>query len=207
MNDVVSAFTEDQIERLAGITKSQLRYWDATDFFSPSLFAAERGEQFGRIYSFRDLVSLKVLNDLRNNAKVPLPQLREIKMRWEGMGDDLWLKQTLYAVNKRVVIKGDYGYEDALTKQGVLEIPMIDECETMKSNVSKLFGRDRSTVGKIVKQRNVSHNKPVIAGTRIMVKSIKAFAEAGYSAEQIQQEYPTLTTEDINAAIGYREIA
>lgn len=34
---VVSAFTEEQVSRLTGISHRQLRYWDSTKFFVPSL--------------------------------------------------------------------------------------------------------------------------------------------------------------------------
>jgi DNA-binding transcriptional MerR regulator len=76
---VVSAFTEDQVERLTGVTKRQLRYWDRTGFFAPSLAFEDRSQPFSRLYSFRDVVSLKVLNALRNDGHVPLPQLREVR--------------------------------------------------------------------------------------------------------------------------------
>jgi uncharacterized protein (DUF433 family) len=45
--------------------------------------------------------------------------------------------------------------------------------------------------------------KPVIAGTRILVKAIKNFGKAGYSIDQIREQYPVLTMEDIRAALGH----
>jgi uncharacterized protein (DUF433 family) len=47
----------------------------------------------------------------------------------------------------------------------------------------------------------------VVAGTRITVKSIKAFSDAGYSIDQIREQYPVLTAEDIRAALSYRQRA
>jgi DNA-binding transcriptional MerR regulator len=75
--NVVSAFTAEQVERLTGLTKSQLRYWDRTGFFRPTYVDAGR-RVYGRIYSFRDVVGLKTLGILRNANKVPLQHLREV---------------------------------------------------------------------------------------------------------------------------------
>lgn len=204
---VVAAFTEDQVESLTGVSKSQLRYWDNTNFFSPSTFDVYKGRRFGRIYSFRDLVSLKVLNDLRNKAHVPLPQLREIKTQWAAESDEIWLSRKLYAVNKRVVSDSPGGLKDALSGQQVFHIVIQAEYETLQKNVVLIFGRAKDTVGKIDKQRSVSSNKAVIAGTRIPVRAIKEFKEDGYSVDEILREYPSLTKKDVQAAIKYKETA
>ncbi len=66
-NNVVSAFSEEDVERLTGITVRQLRYWDGTRFFVPSLASDDRRIVYSRIYSFRDLVCLKIINAIRNN--------------------------------------------------------------------------------------------------------------------------------------------
>jgi uncharacterized protein (DUF433 family) len=45
--------------------------------------------------------------------------------------------------------------------------------------------------------------KPVIRGTRIMVRNILGMVAGGYSLERIQATYPELTPEDITAALQY----
>ena len=67
--------------------------------------------------------------------------------------------------------------------------------------------RNGASIGKIEKKRGVANNQAVIAGTRIPVKSIQAFSEAGYSVEEIKKQYPTLTDDDILAAINYKAVA
>lgn len=49
----------------------------------------------------------------------------------------------------------------------------------------------------------VCHGKPCIQGTRIMVSIILDYLRAGESVEAILSQYPTLTAEDVHAAIGY----
>src|SRR4051794_6182220 len=102
-SSVVAAFTEDQAAKLTGISVRQLRYWDRTGFFVPTLAYEDRRQPYSRLYSFRDLVCLKVVSALRNEASVSLPHLREVKEKLSHLGDDLWAKTVLYVLKRRVV--------------------------------------------------------------------------------------------------------
>lgn len=206
---LIAAFTEDQAERLTSISKRQLRYWDRTGFFVPSLAYSNRRAPYSRLYSFRDLVSLRIVNALRNEANVPLQRLREVKERLAHLGEHLWASTTLYVLNKNVIFHNpETGTrEEVLSGQAILEIPLKVVSGKVEEAVRSMRQRDASLAGGIEKHRNVARNEAVLAGTRITVKSIKAFANAGYSIEQIIDEYPTLTETDILAAIAYGEAA
>jgi uncharacterized protein (DUF433 family) len=45
--------------------------------------------------------------------------------------------------------------------------------------------------------------KPVIRGTRIMVRNILGMVAEGYTVERILASYPDLTSEDVAAALHY----
>ena len=45
--------------------------------------------------------------------------------------------------------------------------------------------------------------KPVVRGTRISVEWVVDLLAAGWSREQILENYPHLTPEDIQACLGY----
>jgi uncharacterized protein (DUF433 family) len=45
--------------------------------------------------------------------------------------------------------------------------------------------------------------KPVIRGTRIMVRNILGMVAGGYTVDRILATYPDLTREDVNAALQY----
>ncbi|MBC8184792.1 DUF433 domain-containing protein [candidate division KSB1 bacterium] len=49
----------------------------------------------------------------------------------------------------------------------------------------------------------VCHGKPVIRGTRIMVRNILGALAGGDSIKDILQNYPELTLADIKTAIAY----
>jgi uncharacterized protein (DUF433 family) len=50
---------------------------------------------------------------------------------------------------------------------------------------------------------NICFGKPCIRGTRIWVSLILDFLAAGMTVEEIIEEYPHLTTQDVLAAIAY----
>ena len=56
---------------------------------------------------------------------------------------------------------------------------------------------------RIVSDPLVCHGKACIKGTRIMVSVILDNLAANVSIEEILQSYPSLTNEDIQAAISY----
>ncbi len=60
----MEGFTAEQASRFTGCTAHQLRYWDRIGLVRPSV--QETGGRPGvrRLYSFRDLVSLKVIRSL-----------------------------------------------------------------------------------------------------------------------------------------------
>lgn len=118
---VVSAFSDEQVQRLTGVSRTQLRYWDRTGFFVPPLANPDRRAPHSRLYTFRDVVSLKVINALRNDARVPLPHLREVKEKLAHLGEDVWSKTTLYVLNKRVI----FDSPGAATKEEIVSGQVI----------------------------------------------------------------------------------
>ena len=50
---------------------------------------------------------------------------------------------------------------------------------------------------------NVCHGKPCIKGTRIMVWIIVDYLANGDSFEEVLAAYPSLTREDVQAALAY----
>ena len=50
---------------------------------------------------------------------------------------------------------------------------------------------------------DVCHGKPCIKGTRIMVSVVLDYLTADESVEGVQRQYPSLTVEDVRAALAY----
>ena len=202
---VITGFTEAQAARLTGVSLRQLRYWAGDGFFAPSL----TNELHLHLYSFRDLVSLKVLNQLRNREAIPLQELRRTKKKLSELGERLWGETTLYVFGKRVVFHNPATgrLEEAATGQGVLKIPLKIMTGNIQKAVDAMRQRRPESIGQIERKRGVVQYQPIIAGTRIPVASVRAFAEAGYSHEAIREQYPSLTIDDIKAALAYKAAA
>jgi uncharacterized protein (DUF433 family) len=206
--DTISAFTEEQVERLTGLSKVQLRYWDRTSFFQPTYAAPDRREMFSRIYSFRDIVALRVLASLRNQYDVSLQHLREVSEKLNHLEKDLWVHTTLYVLKKRIYMRNPETDEcsEVVIGQGAFPTIVIETIvKDTESKVIELRKRRNDQIGRVVRARGVNHNLPVISGTRIGTRAILEFRKAGYTDDMIIAEFPGLSPEDIQAAIEYEE--
>jgi uncharacterized protein (DUF433 family) len=57
----------------------------------------------------------------------------------------------------------------------------------------------------IVINPDVCNGRPVIQGTRITAQTVLDFLAAGDSVEDVLEEYPSLTREDVQACIRYEQ--
>ncbi|SFZ83769.1 Uncharacterized conserved protein, DUF433 family [Devosia enhydra] len=203
-SNIVGAFTTVQAARLTGVSRRQLSAWHRNGFFSPSIIAGEARSAYTRFYSFRDLLSLKVLNQLRNETQVSMDHLKKVKNDLAHLGEDMWVKSTLYLLGKRVVIaRDDDSRHEAGSGQEVFRIPLRVVVGGMRERIQEFNKRNSDEIGQIVRQRGVVHSQAVIAGTRIPVATIKEFADAGYTVPQILLEYPSLNEDDVEAALAF----
>jgi DNA-binding transcriptional MerR regulator len=185
-NVVISAFSEAQVERLTGLTASQLRCWDQTGFFAPAYADENRRLPYSRIYSFKDVVALRTLSVLRNHHKVPLQHLRKVAQKLSHLADDLWTKTTLYVLDKKVVFLelGTNVPREVVSGQFVISLELKTVVADTKKAVEILCQRSDNQIGRIERSRYVNHNAWVVAGTRISTRSIRRFKEAGYTIDQ-----------------------
>jgi DNA-binding transcriptional MerR regulator len=72
---VVEGFTVPQAVKLTGCTAHQLRYWDQVGLLRPTVQRSEGRQGKARLYSFRDLVALKVIRSLLDGG-MSLQQVR-----------------------------------------------------------------------------------------------------------------------------------
>lgn len=73
------AFTADQASKLTSCTPHQLRYWDRVGLVSPSIQRTGGRPGVRRLYSFRDLVALRVVRSLLDNGM----SLQRVRRAWE----------------------------------------------------------------------------------------------------------------------------
>lgn len=204
MSNIISAFSAEHAERLTGLSSAQLREWDAAGFFQPSYAAPNRKSPYSRIYSFEDLVGLRVLSILRNTHRVSLQHLKAVALKLADYAPKPWSELTLYVLNKEVHFRNpsDGLVQGAVSGQLAVPVPISSVVEDVERRAEKLRERNKDTVGQVERHRFVVHNEAVIAGTRIPISTVRSFADAGYSTAEILREYPSLTREDVQMALS-----
>lgn len=197
--EVLGFFSADEAERLTGIKKGRLAYWHKSGFFAPSFVVDGR-----RVYSFRDLVGLRTIGILRDERGVSLQHLRGVGDYLRHHSDSPWSSLAVSELGGDVYFRGDGGSFVSAShgEQGVtIELePIADE---IRSQVTEARSKRNKKAPSFSKNRSIMSNKSVIAGTRIRTEAIWNFHEEGFSVEEIIAEYPTLSPEEVAAAIAY----
>lgn len=200
------AFTAYHVCRVTGLTSRQLTYWDRTGFFSPTILDDYGRRAFGRIYSFRDLVGLRVIAVLRKRHHVPLQELRRVGQWLSDRHEAPW-SSLRFGIRGQSVVFFDpetgVFVEPRGAGQEVLMIDVEPIAHEMSAAADRLRDRERKQLGKVVRNRYVVHNAWVVDGTRIPTSAIWSFHKAGYSDSAIIEEYPRLTQADVHAAIAF----
>jgi uncharacterized protein (DUF433 family) len=205
---VIRAFTEEQVARLTGLSERQLRYWDRTGFFRPAFGEENRRVAYSRVYSFKDVCALRVIAALRKQHRVPLTHLRKVANELSHLADAKWTSCELFVLNRRVVFvePGTQRYREIVSKQYVAPgLPLGEVVAGVRHDIAHLNRRGSDERGRIEKIRNVQGSVPVVAGTRIPVRTIRHFHEDGYSVDDILAEYPSLSKADVDAALRYKD--
>ena len=63
--------------------------------------------------------------------------------------------------------------------------------------------RYRSDMSRIVVAPDVCNGVPTVQGTRITVRTVLGFLSAGDTIDEVLEEYPTLSREDVLACLDY----
>lgn len=205
MSNVVAAFSLPQASKLTGVPEGRLVDWDNEAFFVPSFAYEDRRSPYSRVYSFEDLVGLRTLNILRD--RVSMQHLKKAAKRLKQHSGKPWSDLTLYTLNGEVHFKNpnDGKIEGAVSGQYGATIPLESVAEELREKANRLRERDSGLIGTIERHKFIMGNAHVFGGTRIPVKSVISYLNAGYSDGEIIEEYPDLALEDINAARRFKE--
>lgn len=207
---ILGAFSEEQVSKLTGLSRSQLRAWNRRGFIRPEFKVAGGGTRpYTYIYSFKDLLKLRVLNQLRNVHSVQMKELERVERVLEHLGDDKWTSQRLWVANRRVVFEEPESLRkrEIASKQFVAEIALEVVTTDARRDIARLNERGEDRVGIIHKKRYLHSSEYVFEGTRIPVSAVIGYLDAGYKPREIVKRLPDLTLEDIEAAERSREAA
>lgn len=195
------AFTAREAQRVTGLSNRRLQYWDETDFIRPSV-AARQGRGWPRLYSFRDLIQLRIAAQLR--GQLSLQALRRLKA---ALDVDAPFAELRFAVlgGNEVVYLGPTGQAEAVKAPGQIvltfDVPLQEIRADLQGRIREL--RMRRETGTIGKARGVLGSKDLIRGTRITPGAIQRMLASGWSESRILDEFPELEEADIAAARAY----
>lgn len=202
-SNIVGAFSEDQVSKLTGLSHGQLRAWNRRGFIRPEFRSASDGRKaYSYIYSFKDLLKLRVLNQLRNVYNVSMKELERVEQELAHMGDEKWTSQKLWVQNRRVVFQEPESLRkrEINSKQFVAEIALEVVTSDAREDIQRLNRRHADQIGSTERRKHVHSKERVFAGTRVPVSAVIDYLKAGYDAGHILAEFPTLAEADIAAA-------
>jgi len=75
----LEGFTAQQASKLTHCTAHQLRYWDKVELVQPSIQSTDGRPGRRRLYSFRDLVALRVVKSLLDNGM----SVQRVRRAWD----------------------------------------------------------------------------------------------------------------------------
>lgn len=140
-------FTAQQASSLAGCTHHQLRYWDRVGLVSPSIQGTGGRPGVRRLYSFRDLVALRVVKSLLDNGM----SLQRVRRAWDYLRRNADMEEHLAGVKLVTdgvsifrVAQGEDEILDALRDGQLAFFVAIDEiARNVEEDVTR-FELDRS---------------------------------------------------------------
>jgi len=117
-----AGFRAPQVCKIVGITYRQLDHWIRTDLVAPSL-AEAHGSGSQRLFSYRDLVELKVIKSLLDGGLALQSVRKSITYLRDGLGGDLATANLVINGSKSVVARTGEELVDLVRRgQGVLNI-------------------------------------------------------------------------------------
>ncbi|HWC11653.1 MAG TPA: MerR family transcriptional regulator [Acidimicrobiales bacterium] len=125
--DGAEGYRGPQVCSIVGITYRQLDYWARTDLIRPSI-ADARGSGTQRLYSYRDLVELKVIKSFLDAGMALQKARRAIEYLRDNLGEDIASASLVLNGADSVLLARDSGELVDLVRrgQGVLSVVPLD---------------------------------------------------------------------------------
>lgn len=153
----MEGFTARQASRFTGCTARQLRYWDQIGLVRPSLQRTGGRPGVPRLYSFRDLVALKVVKSLLDGGM----SLQRVRRAWEYLNKKAGLDRHLAEVKlvtdgKSVfrVVRREGEVLDALRQGQMAFFVAIDELTKQVADEVAEFRNERNQFVRALKEAN-----------------------------------------------------
>jgi len=137
---------------------------------------------------------------------ISFQKVRRFAERLANYDTSLWARSQVYVLGREFYVAcPDSAFAENREGQFAPVIFLRNVIGEIERGMRKLQQRGRNQIGRISKNRFVVRNAATIEGTRIPVATIKRYSNAGFSVREILDEYPSITENDIMAALSYKE--
>jgi uncharacterized protein (DUF433 family) len=199
-DDFAAYATLEEASRVTELSEQQIRTWHAANVLTPLLVREGSRRARVRLFDFVDLVSLRILAQLRGN--VPSEELRKVQVTLRERPQAEWARLRFAIDNRKLTIL-DQAERDTFGDSDPKWIDVRRVASDLRREIERTRSRGPAVVGKIVRDPAVMGGAWVVAGTRIPTEAIWSFHEAGYGTEAIIEQYPRLVSEDVIASIAH----
>ena len=190
-------FTADQAAEIALLSKRQISEWHKRGFFIPDLSFQDNYPQ-NRIYSFKNVVGLKIIFKLKAEFKVHFEELKKASGWLRERELNYWADQSIYVIKKQIHFETSGSIEN--TDGQMAFIDLVDAISDVANKIRQIGERQEEDYGVIARNKFVMGNESVFSKTRIPVRVVIGFLEAGADIAAILSQYPVLRPKDIEAA-------
>lgn len=195
---------------LSGASVPQLNYWRRNIPGKGVLFAPEHGSRPRALYSYRDIVVLRMFAQLRGDLS--LQKVRKVVALLDQMHPGTHLSahklKSLPGEATAVWVTPDGEYVDVLKRpgQGALKVVMDD----LFSAFTTSDGRHVPNLGEptpgVTIDPEVRGGYPVIEGTRIPFHVVAGLCADGMPPKEIAELYPSVSTYDVEGAVELAQL-
>jgi uncharacterized protein (DUF433 family) len=185
--------------RVTGLSDRQLDYWARTGLIAPTVDTRLTPGRRVRLYGFLDLLAVMVAAELKAR-KVSLQRIRIVVDHLRELGYERPLTQVVFATDGGQLF---YQLEDGSWLDGrepyQLVMSEVLNLQPLRQRIRERLQRGAERAGQVERRRGALGSKPVLAGTRVPVETVRRYLDAGRTVEQIVESFPALTPADVEA--------
>ena len=196
--ETLVALPAEAAARLAGVSRRQLDRWAAQGIVRPTVTTAVSPKRTVRLYGFHDLMALLIAAELRE--QVSLRHIREVVTHLRERDYPRPLNELHFAVKgKQIYFRlPDGTWEGGKEPRQIVFHQTID-LKPLRARIKATTTRAPALAGQVESRRGRLGSKPVFAGTRIPVETVRGYLANGFTPQDVVKAFPSLTLEDVAA--------
>jgi DNA-binding transcriptional MerR regulator len=194
------AFPREQVIAVSGLSGRQVDYWARTGLIEPMVDTRVGKGRRIRHYGFIDLLALVVVAQLRKEHGISLQHIRWIVEHLKSRGYREPLTELRFAIfRNRVYFQHPDGQWEGDVRPDQLVLQHVLGLQPLRQRIYDSTRRADGQAGKAESRRGALGGKPLFAGTRVPIDTVRRYLGAGKTVDDVLQAFPDLTRDDVDA--------